>query len=164
MTTVSSASCIISAWTDILYCLLGAQCLWIPPEIERALLPPVFKAFSDTHVVLDCTEIFCQTQSSILVLNEVTNITLLYISGHYWHGNPRCCYLYVWTVCRLSAWSRGLNAVWDIKATEARYGDHTAVCYCYVPEGSWITKCAPSVAPLDWGKEGSDDDYDCYSA
>lgn len=78
MTTVSSASCIISAWTNILYCLLGAQCLWIPPEIERALLSPVFKAFSDTHVVLDCTEIFCQTQSSMLVLNEVTNITLYF--------------------------------------------------------------------------------------
>ena len=51
--------------------LLGSQRLWIPPETVRAHLPPEFAAFSDTQVVLDCTEIFCQTPSSLLLQSEV---------------------------------------------------------------------------------------------
>ncbi|KAF4115362.1 hypothetical protein G5714_002851 [Onychostoma macrolepis] len=62
---------IISTWTHFLYCLLGSQRLWIPPEIVRAHLPTEFAAFSDTQVILDCTEIFCQTPSSLLLQSEV---------------------------------------------------------------------------------------------
>ncbi|KAF4114180.1 hypothetical protein G5714_004403 [Onychostoma macrolepis] len=67
----TTASRIISTWTHFLYCLLGSQRLWIPPEIVRAHLPPEFAAFSDTQVILDCTEIFCQTPSSLLLQSEV---------------------------------------------------------------------------------------------
>ncbi|KAK0155168.1 hypothetical protein N1851_002493 [Merluccius polli] len=67
----STASRIVSTWTHFLYCLLGSQRLWIPPEVVRAHLPPEFSAFADTHVVLDCTEIFCQTPSSLLLHSEV---------------------------------------------------------------------------------------------
>ncbi|KAK0155174.1 THAP domain-containing protein 2 [Merluccius polli] len=59
----STASRIVSTWTHFLYTLLGSQRLWIPPEVVRAHLPPEFAAFPDTQVVLDCTEIFCQTRA-----------------------------------------------------------------------------------------------------
>ncbi|XP_076858248.1 uncharacterized protein LOC143512151 isoform X2 [Brachyhypopomus gauderio] len=67
----TTASRIISTWTHFLYILLGSQRLWIPPEVVRAHLPPEFAAFPDTQVVLDCTEIFCQTPSSLLLQSEV---------------------------------------------------------------------------------------------
>ncbi|XP_033998055.1 uncharacterized protein LOC117492030 [Trematomus bernacchii] len=67
-TTVSR---IISTWTHFLYQLLGSQRLWIPREVVRAHLPPEFSAFPNTQVVLDCTEVFCQTPSSLLLQSEV---------------------------------------------------------------------------------------------
>ncbi|XP_022519890.2 uncharacterized protein LOC111190408 [Astyanax mexicanus] len=70
----TTASRIISTWTHFLYILLGSQRLWIPPEVVRAHLPPEFSAFPDTQVVLDCTEIFCQTPSSLLLQSEVFSV------------------------------------------------------------------------------------------
>lgn len=67
----STVSRIVSTWTQFLYTLLGSKCLWLPPEEVRARLPPEFAAFPDTQVVLDCTEIFCQTPSSLLLQSEV---------------------------------------------------------------------------------------------
>ncbi|KAK9977181.1 hypothetical protein ABG768_019002 [Culter alburnus] len=57
----TTASKIIASWTHFLYNLLGSQRLWIPQ----------FSAFPDTQEVLDCTEIFCQTPSSLLLQSEV---------------------------------------------------------------------------------------------
>lgn len=54
-----------------LYYLLGSTRLWIPPEEVKAHLPPEFALFPDTQVVLDCTEIYCQTPSSLLLQSEV---------------------------------------------------------------------------------------------
>lgn len=67
-TTVSR---IITSWTHFLYHLLGSIRLWIPPEGIKAYLPPEFAEFPDTQVILDCTEIFCQTPSSLLLQSEV---------------------------------------------------------------------------------------------
>ncbi|XP_031172173.1 uncharacterized protein LOC116061939 [Sander lucioperca] len=67
-TTVSR---IITSWTHFLYHLLGSIRLWIPPEDVKAHLPPEFAAFPDTQVILDCTEICCQTPSSLLLHSEV---------------------------------------------------------------------------------------------
>lgn len=67
----TTASRIIATWTHFLYNLLGSQRLWIPRETVRAHLPPEFSAFPDTQVVLDCTEIYCQTPSSLLLQSEV---------------------------------------------------------------------------------------------
>ena len=67
----TTAGRIISTWTHFLYCLLESKHLWVHPEIVRAHLPPEFAAFSDTQVVLDCTEIFCQTPSSLLFQSEL---------------------------------------------------------------------------------------------
>ncbi|KAG5273005.1 hypothetical protein AALO_G00171710 [Alosa alosa] len=67
----STASRIITTWTHFLYHLLGSIRLWIPPEEVKAHLPPDFSFFPDTQVVLDCTEIYCQTPSSLLLQSEV---------------------------------------------------------------------------------------------
>ncbi|XP_059407565.1 uncharacterized protein LOC132141937 [Carassius carassius] len=67
----TTASRIIVTWTHFLYNLLGSIRLWIPKEVVRALLPPEFADFPDTQVVLDCTELYCQTPSSLLLQSEV---------------------------------------------------------------------------------------------
>lgn len=67
----TTARRVIATWTHFLYYLLGSQHLWIPRETVRAQLPPEFSAFPDTQVLLDCTEIFCQTPSSLLLQSEV---------------------------------------------------------------------------------------------
>uniref|UniRef100_A0A672FA09 THAP-type domain-containing protein n=1 Tax=Salarias fasciatus TaxID=181472 RepID=A0A672FA09_SALFA len=67
----TTASRIISSWTHFLYCLLGRQRLGIPPETVKAQLLPEFKAFPDTQVELDCTEVYCQTPASLLLHSEV---------------------------------------------------------------------------------------------
>ena len=68
----TTASGIIAAWAHLLYILLGRQCLWISPETVRAHLPHEFSAFSDTQVVLDCTEVFCRTLSSTLLQSQAS--------------------------------------------------------------------------------------------
>ncbi|XP_063734613.1 uncharacterized protein LOC134861367 [Eleginops maclovinus] len=67
----STASRIVSTWTQFLYTLLGSKRLRLPSEVVRAHLPPEFAAFADTQAVFDCTEIFCQTPSSLLLQSEV---------------------------------------------------------------------------------------------
>ncbi|KAK9977008.1 hypothetical protein ABG768_018829 [Culter alburnus] len=75
----TTASRIIATWTHFLYNLLGK-----------------FSAFPDTQVVLDCTEIFCQTPSSLLLQSEVfstykshatfkamTGMAITFVSGLY---------------------------------------------------------------------------------
>lgn len=67
----STVSRIIATWTNFLYHLLGSKRLWLPREVVKAHLPPEFSAFPDTQVVLDCTEIYCQTPSDLLLQSEV---------------------------------------------------------------------------------------------
>ncbi|KAK7890924.1 hypothetical protein WMY93_022887 [Mugilogobius chulae] len=67
----STVSRIIATWTNFLYQLLGKKRLWLPREVVRSLLPPVFAEFSDTQVVLDCTEIYCQTPTDLLLQSEL---------------------------------------------------------------------------------------------
>ncbi|KAK7901797.1 hypothetical protein WMY93_018566 [Mugilogobius chulae] len=64
----AAVSRIIPTWSNFLYQLLGKDCLWLPREVVRALLPPVFADYSDTQVVLSCTEISCQAPSDLLEL------------------------------------------------------------------------------------------------
>lgn len=67
-TTVSR---IISTWANFLYFLLGSVCIWMPKESVRAYLPEEFENFRDTQVILDCTELRCQTPCSLLLQSEV---------------------------------------------------------------------------------------------
>ncbi|CDQ92429.1 unnamed protein product [Oncorhynchus mykiss] len=67
----STVSRIIISWTNFLYCLLGSARIWIPKETIKAHLPPEFKDYPDTQVVMDCTELCCQTPSSLLLQSEM---------------------------------------------------------------------------------------------
>ncbi|KAF4115387.1 hypothetical protein G5714_002876 [Onychostoma macrolepis] len=52
--------------------LLGSVCIWMSPAAVKANLPHDFESiYSDTQVILDCTEIRCQTPSSLLLQSEV---------------------------------------------------------------------------------------------
>ncbi|XP_019212472.1 uncharacterized protein LOC102082281 isoform X4 [Oreochromis niloticus] len=66
----STVSRIIATWTSFLATALGSQCIWLTRAEVQAYLPEEFKDFSDTQVILDCTELRCQTPSSPLLQSE----------------------------------------------------------------------------------------------
>lgn len=60
----STVSRIISSWTNNFYTLLGSVRIWIDAEDIKAHLPDYFKDFPDSQVIVDSTELKCQTPSS----------------------------------------------------------------------------------------------------
>ncbi|XP_049912339.1 uncharacterized protein LOC126397530 [Epinephelus moara] len=67
----STVSGIINTWANFLYTVLGAVGIWLSEETVKAHLPDVVHNYSDTQVVLDCTELRCQTPNSLLLHSEV---------------------------------------------------------------------------------------------
>ena len=67
----STASRIIAAWTCFLATALGSICIWLTPAEVQAYLPEEFRDYPDTQVILDCTELRCQTPSSPLLQSEM---------------------------------------------------------------------------------------------
>ncbi|XDV16305.1 hypothetical protein PO909_016081 [Leuciscus waleckii] len=68
----ATVSRIIVTWANFLYSLLGSVCVWMSPAAVKASLSHDFDgSYSDTQVVLDCTELRCQTPSSLLLQSEV---------------------------------------------------------------------------------------------
>lgn len=67
----STVSRIINTWANFLYAVLGAVGIWLDEETVKAHMPDVFQDYSDTHVILDCTELRCQTPNSLLLQSEV---------------------------------------------------------------------------------------------
>ncbi|XP_076867640.1 uncharacterized protein LOC143518768 isoform X2 [Brachyhypopomus gauderio] len=67
----STVSRIISTWTNYLYTLLGSECIWLSPEDVKKNLPSEFQDYPDTQVILDCTELRCQTPSSPHLQSEM---------------------------------------------------------------------------------------------
>lgn len=67
----STVSRIISTWTNFLYTLLGSMGIWVEKEDVRANLAEVFQDFPDTQVTVDCTQLKCQTPSSLLLQIEL---------------------------------------------------------------------------------------------
>ncbi|XP_039660451.1 uncharacterized protein LOC120561382 [Perca fluviatilis] len=67
----STVSRIIHTWSNFLFCVLGSQRIWIPQNKISEHLPAEFKDYPDTTVILDCTELRCQTPSSPLLQSEV---------------------------------------------------------------------------------------------
>ncbi|XP_041845312.1 uncharacterized protein LOC121642613 [Melanotaenia boesemani] len=67
----STVSRIILVWSNFLLSVLGAQRIWMTPEKIREYLPLEFRDYADTTVILDCTELRCQTPSSPLLQSEV---------------------------------------------------------------------------------------------
>ncbi len=63
----STVSRIITTWSNFLYTVLGSVRIWIPEEKIREHLPAEFKDYADTTVILDCTELRCQSPLSPLL-------------------------------------------------------------------------------------------------
>lgn len=61
-----TVSKIITTWANFLYTILGSVRIWMSEEAVKAHLPNEFQDYPDTQVVIDCTELRCQTQSSLL--------------------------------------------------------------------------------------------------
>ncbi|XP_076835008.1 uncharacterized protein LOC143480995 [Brachyhypopomus gauderio] len=69
----STVSQILVTWANYLYTVLGAVCIWMSQKAVKAHLPEEFKDYADTQVILDCTELRCQTPSSFLLQSEVSS-------------------------------------------------------------------------------------------
>ncbi|XP_054599835.2 uncharacterized protein [Nothobranchius furzeri] len=67
----STVSRIVNTWASFLYTLLGAVNIWLDEDSVKAHLPDVFQGYADTRVILDCTELRCQTPNSLLLQSEV---------------------------------------------------------------------------------------------
>ncbi|KAI7800509.1 uncharacterized protein LOC130565305 [Triplophysa rosa] len=67
----STVSRIITTWANFLYTILGSVRIWMSEEAVKAHLPIEFQDNPDTQVVMDCTELRCQTQTSLLLQSEV---------------------------------------------------------------------------------------------
>ncbi|XDV50069.1 hypothetical protein PO909_019192 [Leuciscus waleckii] len=68
---LSTVSRIITTWAKFLYTFLGSVRIWMPEEEVKAHIPNEFQDYPDTQVVMDCTELRCQTPSSLLLQSEV---------------------------------------------------------------------------------------------
>ncbi|RXN38368.1 hypothetical protein ROHU_001174 [Labeo rohita] len=67
----STVSRIINTWANFLYNVLGAVGIWLDEKTIREKMPEVFHQYPDTYVILDCTELRCQTPDSLLLQSEV---------------------------------------------------------------------------------------------
>uniref|UniRef100_A0A9J8C0T4 Uncharacterized protein n=1 Tax=Cyprinus carpio carpio TaxID=630221 RepID=A0A9J8C0T4_CYPCA len=67
----STVSRIITTWANFLYTVLGSVRIWMSEEEVKAHLPNEFQDYPDTQVLIDCTELRCQTPSSLLLQSEV---------------------------------------------------------------------------------------------
>lgn len=67
----STVSRIVNTWANFLYIVLGAVDIWLDKDTVKAHLPDVFQDYADTQIILDCTELRCQTPNSLLLQSEV---------------------------------------------------------------------------------------------
>ena len=66
---ISTVSRKLKTWVNYLYFLLGTQPIWPSRQEINACMPDEFKElYYSTRVILDCTEVFVQTPSSLCLL------------------------------------------------------------------------------------------------
>ena len=69
---ISSVSRKITTWANYMYFLLGSQSIWPSRDDVNANMPEEFKElYPTTRVILDCTEIFVETPSSLLLQSQL---------------------------------------------------------------------------------------------
>ena len=89
---ISSVSRKITTWANYMYFLLGSQPIWSSRDDINANMPEKFKKlYPTTRVILDCTEIFVETPSSLLLQSQLyssykSNTTLKGLIGIAPHG------------------------------------------------------------------------------
>ncbi|XDV13807.1 hypothetical protein PO909_002134, partial [Leuciscus waleckii] len=68
----ATVSRIVVTWSNFLYTLLGSLSIWMTSGSVRANCPTDFHGtYENTQVILDCTEMRCQTPTSLLLQSEV---------------------------------------------------------------------------------------------
>lgn len=68
----TSVSRKLITWSNFLYFFLGSQVIWPSREDVNRFMPDGFKRlYPSTRVILDCTEIFVQTPSSLLLQSQL---------------------------------------------------------------------------------------------
>ena len=89
---VSSISRKITTWANFLYFFLGNWPIWPTREQVKKLMPDSFKQlYPSTRVIIDCTEIYVPTPSSLLLQSQLyssymSNTTLKGLIGTAPHG------------------------------------------------------------------------------
>ena len=69
---VSSVSRKVTTWANFLYFFLGNQPIWPTREHINKVMPDSFKElYPSTRVIIDCTEIYVQTPSSLLLQSQL---------------------------------------------------------------------------------------------
>lgn len=69
---ISTVSRKLKTWVNYLYFLLGTQPIWPSRQEINACMPDEFKElYYSTRVILDCTEVFVQTPSSLLLQSQL---------------------------------------------------------------------------------------------
>lgn len=82
----SSVSQIITTWANFLYTILGSVRIWMSKEEVQAQMPKEFQDYPDTQVVIDCTELCCQTPSSLLHSGDRSHSSFKGLIGMAPHG------------------------------------------------------------------------------
>ena len=89
---MSSVSRKVTTWANYLYFILGGQCIWPSKNEIQNNMPEAFHhLYPTTRVILDCTEIFVQTPTSLLLQSQLyssykSNTTLKGLIGITPHG------------------------------------------------------------------------------
>lgn len=69
---MSSVSRKVTTWANYLYFILGGQCIWPSKNEIQNNMPEAFhRLYPTTRVILDCTEIFVQTPTSLLLQSQL---------------------------------------------------------------------------------------------
>lgn len=69
---ISSISRKLTTWCNYLYFMLGCQPMWPSRENVNCYMPECFRTlYPTTRVIIDCTEIYMQTPSSLLLQSQL---------------------------------------------------------------------------------------------
>lgn len=70
--SVSTVSRKIITWVNFLYFILGQIPIWLERDVIQRLMPQCFKDdYPSTRVVIDCTEIFTQSPTSLVLSSQL---------------------------------------------------------------------------------------------
>ena len=68
----STISRLFVPWINFMYLKFGQVCIWPSKSVVQATMPADFREkFPSTRVIIDCTEVFCEMPSSLLLNSEL---------------------------------------------------------------------------------------------
>ena len=68
----STVSRMFIPWINFMYLKFGQVCIWPSKEVIQKTMPADFKEkFPSTRIIIDCTEVFCEMPSSLLLNSEL---------------------------------------------------------------------------------------------